>query len=423
MCGEPRSGTAAAVPLALHVSLGVFVFASTFSIALTQTALGAALILWLVFAARGRAPGPRRTMLDAPFLVFVAVSLAAALLSDQRVESLMHLKNYALIAVVYLVAALLATRRAALGQFLALLVSGAGVSAYGIAIYLLGKGTGTLGRTPGPFSNAMTFGGMLLILSSLYVAVAAGKGSPRRLRLASAAAAAVSLAALFFSFTRSSWLGAVASTVVILAILRRKWLVPFVAALTLFVILLPAPYRDRVESIWNLKHMTNVHRLQLLEGGVRIVKEHPVIGVGTKDLADEYRAHMPPGAVQVFGHMHNIFLQIAVQMGFIGLAAFCWLLVSFFRLIAGNLKLDLPPPERAWAAGSLGALAGFVVNGLFEWNFGDAEVLTLLYIVLGANLALARLGRPAAGGAEGATGPRGNAPRGESPFASAPRIG
>ncbi len=420
MRGDPRPGTAAAVPLALQIVLGVFVSASTFSIALTQTALGAALVLWVVFVLSGRAPAPRRTMLDVPLLVFVAVSLAAALLSDERLESLANLKNLALMSVLYLVAALLATRRAALGQLLVLLVSAAAVSAYGIAIYLLGRGAGTLGRTPGPFSNAMTFGGMLLILSSLAVAVAVGGGSPRRLRLAAASAAAVSLAALFFSFTRSSWLGAVVSTTVILAILRRKWLVPFAAALALFVILLPGPYRDRVESIWNLRHMTNVHRLQLLQGGIAIVRDHPVIGVGTKDLAEEYRRTMPPDAVQVFGHMHNIFLQIAVQMGFIGLAAFCWLLVSFFRLIARNLKLDLPPPERAWAAGSIGALAGFVVNGLFEWNFGDAEVVTLLYIVLGANLVLPRLSRPAAGGA---AEPRGETPRGESPFASAPRFG
>jgi len=308
----------------------------------------------------------------------------------------MSLKNFALMTVLYAIASLLATRRMALALFGALLVSGTGVSAYGIAIYLLGKGAGALGRTPGPFSNAMTFGGMLLILCSLYLAVAVGAGVAGKLRLAAVAAAVVSLAALFFSFTRSSWVGAVVSVVVILALLRRKWLVPFAGALVLFVLLLPAPYRARVESIWDLKHMTNVHRFQLMQGGMAIVKDHPVIGVGTMDLADVYRRYMPPGAVQVFGHMHNIFLQIAVQTGFVGLAAFCWLLFSFFRAMIRNLKLDLPPPERAWVAGSVGALAGFVMNGLFEWNFGDAEVVTLLYIVIGANLALPRLFRPSA---------------------------
>jgi hypothetical protein len=52
------------------------------------------------------------------------------------------------------------------------------------------------------------------------------------------------------------------------------------------------------------------------------------------------------------------------------------------------------------------------VNGLFEWNFGDAEVVTLLYVVLGANLALARLYTPKA-----------TAPLAESAFAYKPSIG
>ena len=396
MRSDPRSSPATTIPLALQLVLGAFIFASPFTIAGTQTFLALALALWLCFALRRETPSIRRTMLDVPLLVFIAVSLAAALLSDKRLASLMNLRNYLLMAVIYMIGTLLATRRLALRLFEVLLVSGAGVSAYGIAIYLLGKGSGALGRSPGPFSNAMTFGGILLILCSLFLAVAVGAGAARGLRRAAAGAAIVTFTALFFSFTRSSWVGAVASVVVILAFLRRKWLVPFAAALVLFVLLLPAPYRERVESIWDPTYFTNIHRLELLRGGVKIVRDHPVIGVGTMDLADLYRRYMPPGAVVVFGHMHNIFLQVAVQSGFLGLAAFCWLLFSFFRLMIRNLKLDLPPPERAWVVGSIGALAGFIVNGLFEWNFGDAEVVTLLYIVLGANLALPRLHRPEA---------------------------
>jgi putative inorganic carbon (HCO3(-)) transporter len=412
MCSDSRFAPATANSLALQIVLGVFLFASTFSIALTQTALGLAILLWLAFALFRKAPPPRRTMLDIPLLFFVAVSIVAAFLSDKRLASFVNLRNYALMSIIYLIASVVTTRRAALWQFAVLLVSGTGVAAYGIAIYLLGKGAGTLGRTPGPFANAMTFGGILLVLCSLFLAVAVGPGVSGRLRRAAAAAAIVCFAALFFSFTRSSWVGAVVSVIVILAFLRKRWLAPFAAALVIFVFVLPAQYRARVESIWNLKHMTNAHRLQLLQGGIGIVKDHPVIGVGPKDLADEYRRYMPPGAVQVFGHMHNIFLQIAVQSGFVGLAVFCWMLFSFFRLMARNLKLDLPPPERAWVAGSIGVLAGFIVNGLFDWNFGDAEVVTLLYVILGANLALPRLSRQAGAG-----------PRAESAFASELPIG
>ena len=388
----PRDATnapAGSIPRALEFILGAAVFCSTFTIAGTQTALGLSIILWIFFIVRGDSPAPRRTMLDAPLALFVAAALAAALFSARRLESLAHLKNLPLMLAVYVFAYLAGDAKLRGRLFALFLVSGAGSAIYGIVLYLLGRGRGTLGRTHGSFSTAMTFGGILLILSSLFLAEAVGSRASLRLRIASGCAAVAAFAALFYTFTRSSWVGALVSVVVILAFLRRRLLLPFAAALVLFVILLPAPYRARVASIWDPGYRTNVQRLELLRGGAAIFKEHPVIGVGTMDLADLYRDHMPPGAVYVHGHMHNDFLQIAVQMGIVGLAAFVVLLVSFFRLLARNLKLDLPPGERAFVVGSIAALAGFIVNGLFEWNFGDAEVVTLLYIMIGANLALA----------------------------------
>jgi O-antigen ligase len=388
MFRNPLSDDANGVPPFLLAALAAFVFFATFSIAGAQTALGASVLLWLVFVLRGRIPGPHRTPIDRPVILFIAACAAASLLSPDRTASLRGLKNLLLISVVYIVAYCVRTRRAARNLFLVLLVSGTASSLFGVAVYLLGRGEGTLGRSPGTFSTAMTFGGILCIVASLFVAVAIGGSLVSRARLAAWFAGASSLTALFFTFTRSSWVGMIAAAAVILSILRRRWLVPFSVALVAFALLLPPPYRDRIESIWNPAYRTNVQRIELLRGGWDIFKEHPLFGVGMHDLAELYRAHMPPGAVHVHGHLHNNFLQIAVQTGVIGLAAFAYLLVSFFILLAGNVKRDMPLPERAFAVGSLAALTGFVVNGLFEWNFGDAEVVTMLYLVIGANLAL-----------------------------------
>ena len=385
---DTSNAPAGTICFALQLILAAAVFCSTFTIAGTQTAFGLGIILWIFFRLRGGAPAPHRTMLDAPLALFVVASLAAALFSARRLESLSHLKNLLLISVVYVVAFLAGDPKLRRRLFALLLVSGAGSAIYGIILYLLGRGHGTLGRTHGSFSTAMTYGGILLILSTLFLAEAVGSRASLRLRIASGLASLAAVVALFYTFTRSSWVGALVSALVILAFLRRRLLVPFVAALVIFVILLPAPYRARVASIWDPSYRTNVQRLELLRGGAAIFREHPGLGVGTMDLADVYRDHMPPGAVYVHGHMHNDFVQIAVQMGIVGLAAFVVLLLSFFRLMARNLKLDLPPGERAFVVGSIAALAGFIVNGLFEWNFGDAEVVTLLYVIIGANLAL-----------------------------------
>jgi putative inorganic carbon (HCO3(-)) transporter len=381
-------GSADRIPPVLAWLLGALVFFSTFSIAGTQTAIGLLVVLWLVLLIRGKAPRPRRTPLDLPIVIFVAAVLVAAAFSREMLASVEHAKNLLLFVVIYAVGGLLTDARLGRRLSAVLVFSGMGSSIYGIAIYLTGRGEGVLGRTPGSFSTPMTFGGVLLILCSISFAIVVSPGIGRRPRIAYCLATVASFVALLFTFTRSSWIGTVVSVAIVLAFLRRKLLIPFATALVVLFLLLPGTYRERIATMWSPTFGTNVQRLELLSGGWRIFKDHPIVGVGTMDLAAIYRQYKPPGAVFVHGHMHNNFLQIAVQMGVVGLAAFVLLLVAFFRLLVRNLKLDLALPERAWVVGSLGAFIGFLVNGLFDWTFGDAEIITLLYVVMGANLAI-----------------------------------
>jgi len=373
----------------LHFLLAAFLFFATFSIAGTQTALAAAVVLWIILAVFRRAPRPRRTALDVPIVLFMAVWIATVLFTDRPWDNFVNLKNLLLLGIIYLFGFLVTDRNGGRTLAAVLLFSSAAASLYAIAVFLLGKGEGTLGRTPGTFSTAMTFGGVMLLLCSLFLSLSVGRDIHRKIRIPAALATFLGAVALFFSFTRSSWLGMIASAIVILAVLRRRLLIPFAVMLVVVLLVIPGSYRQRITSIWDPHYRTNVHRMELLRGGWNIFKDHPLVGVGSMDLDETYRRYKPPEAVHVFGHMHNIFLQVAVTMGLVGFIPFCFLLSSFFRLLGGNLRRRLPPPERAWVAGSLGALAGFIVNGLFEWNFGDAEVVMLLYFIIGSNLAIA----------------------------------
>lgn len=371
----------------LTFTLGAFCFFSTFSIAGTQTALAIAVLLWIVLVLFRAAPPPHRTALDRAIILFLAASLTAVLFSEERLASFVNLRNLPLLVIIYLFGGVMETRWQRL-LFTVLLCSGAASSLYGIVIFALNRGSGTLGRTAGTFSNAMTYGGVLLLLCSLFLAVGIGSGLRGKVRLATLGAAVLAGTALFFSFTRSAWLGMLVSAAVVLSIQRRKLLILLAVFIVVLFLFLPGPYRYRITSMWDPDYRTNVHRLEMLRGGWEIFKDHPWVGVGTMDLSETYRKYMPPGAVHVFGHLHNIFLQVAVTMGVVGLAAFCYLLYSFFRLVIRNLYRSFDGPERAWVVGSLGALTGFVVSGMFEWNFGDAEVVMLLYAVIGGNLAL-----------------------------------
>ena len=373
---------------ALKLFIASFIFCSTFTIAGTQTALGLSLLFWIVLIVWRRSFIPPGSSLYLPLMIFVAVSLVATALSLNHGEGIMNLRNYLLMGIIPIIASVGRERRIRIALYFTLLVSATASGLYGIVLFLLGRGAGTLSRTAGSFSNAMTFGGVMLLLSSLFFSMAVSRGQHRRIRIAAFVAFPVTLVALFLSFTRSSWLGMICAVPIILLLQRRRLLPVCFALLLLFYLLMPAPYKGRIESIWDPGYRTNVHRLQMIEGGWRIFKEHWIIGVGPIDLAELYEEQKPEGTVHVFGHLHNNFINVAVTLGVIGLTAFLYLWYAFLRLMMGNLRSGIPPPERAWVAGSIGALAGFLVNGLFEWNFADAEVITLIYIIIGSNVAI-----------------------------------
>jgi len=374
-------------PRPLIALSAVFIFLSTFTIAGEQTALSLLFLLWLLYVIWKRSLVPVRTELDLPVVFFIIAGFLSAAFSADRIGSLVNMRNLLLLSIIFLFTYIFSKGIPLSLFFYLLMVASIGTSLYGIVMYFSREVDWVIWRTVGPFSNAMTYGGVLMILCSIALAVVVSNGVSGRLRTIGLIALVSTAVALFVTFTRSSWLGMIASTLVILGIARRKLVPPFIIALVLFIFMLPQPYRSRFSTMIDPTFRTNAVRLQLFKGGLAIFKDHPIVGVGTRDLAPVYVKYKPPGATYVTGHLHNNFLQIAVSMGILGLFSFVYLLYSFLRVAIRNLN-KAPPLRNTAALACLGALVGFIVNGFFEWNFGDAEVITLLYIIIGLNLAI-----------------------------------
>ena len=72
-------------------------------------------------------------------------------------------------------------------------------------------------------------------------------------------------------------------------------------------------------------------------------------------------------------------------MGIVGLLAFAFLYGGLFRAAAAGIRAQA---QRGGIAAGLrlgvsAALIGFLMAGFFEWNFGDEELLDLLYTLVG----------------------------------------
>jgi O-antigen ligase len=264
-------------------------------------------------------------------------------------------------------------------------------TAYALAEFLA-RGGVFPARVRGAVGHPLTYGGQVLLLMSLALAIAA-RARERRWRLGAVGLLLLLLPALLGSYTRSAWLGVVTAAATIVALTRARWLLALAAVVAVGLTVLPAGYRERALSSFDPASRWNVERVHMWEAGVRMFRDHPITGVGLQDFAKVYERYKSPDAHERAGHLHSVWFHVAATMGVIGLVALVALIVGLFRAAGRGLRARLrdrasPQERRIWISsairlGVVAGLAGFLVAGLFEWNFGDEELLDLLYSLVG----------------------------------------
>lgn len=122
-------------------------------------------------------------------------------------------------------------------------------------------------------------------------------------------------------------------------------------------------------------------------------RERPWLGVGPGGVKRLYEGYARPEAYKKrTSHVHNAALQILVERGLLGLAAWLWIWIAFYRDAVAILR-RLEPEDttgRAVVTGTLAAVTGFLIGGLSEHNFGDAEVVTLAWTIMALPTVVAR---------------------------------
>jgi len=192
--------------------------------------------------------------------------------------------------------------------------------------------------------------------------------------------------ALLFSLTRGVWLAYVA-VLVVLGILKggRATLAVGVCAvlLGLSLTLAGSGVHERVRQIFD--PVANLGRSQIWRANLDMIADRPLLGWGygnyRKFRAPYYQRY--PDA-DTTAHAHNNFLQMWVDTGVVGLGAFLFLFWTILR--AGwQAYRRLPPsaePLRSLALGGVLSIIGFLLGGLTQYNFGDAEVVIVFWVTV-----------------------------------------
>lgn len=149
---------------------------------------------------------------------------------------------------------------------------------------------------------------------------------------------------------------------------------------------------SRIASIVDPYNPSNYTRFALWSAGIKIFKDYPIFGVGDIDLAKLYVQYKHFYDKEIQGHLHNNYIHILVTLGLFGFIVVLLLLIKIFLLNYKIFKtLEKQPFSSSFAAGALGCLVSFFFAGLTEWNFGDHEVITMVWFITGLNIAFYKL--------------------------------
>ena len=333
-------------------------------------------------------------------LGFLAVYLFASLNSFAVINSLSIFGIYLLFMAFYFVVInTVKTRKQLFDVLTVFAVSGALVCLYGVAQYIFGWDTSAAWVDEEMFSdikmrvystleNPNVLGEYILLVLPVCIGLVWQK--PKKLaKLVYIAMAGIMFATLILTFSRGCWIGfMITAGLFVTFVCGKIWGLALIA-LPFLPMVLPESIINRIASVGDMKDSSTSYRVYIWYGSLAMVKDFWAsgIGPGTQAFKSVYPFYSYSGIVAP--HSHNMFLQILVESGIVGIGVFLTTIVMFFKkLINGYQSTSGKGSKLGAMIVAIGAgVAGFCVQGMFDNCFYNYRVFLIFWIVLALGIA------------------------------------
>ncbi len=178
--------------------------------------------------------------------------------------------------------------------------------------------------------------------------------------------------------------GGMGLTAVLLRQPRRGRAAVAVALLLAAVLVVgSASIREAGLRVWDQRaNLDSPNRSRAATGALRVVAEHPVIGVGTGSVVVQRTD--PSGRLRVQQYIHNEYLQVLAELGAIGAVLLAALLAGLARLLWQSRSLE--PMPALWA-GVVAACAAAAVHAGFDFVWHVPAVPLTVAVLIGLAVA------------------------------------
>jgi putative inorganic carbon (HCO3(-)) transporter len=378
------------------IKFGLIIFAvfSPFSIAGAQTGFSIALLGWaLKFVLRK--PFWVKSYLDKPVLFYLSAIIIAAFFTQNRIHSLISIKDEWLYLLFFLMVNNIEEEAFAKKLINIIIGISALVAVYAIFQHYTGHdyyhgrildpidGTGKF-RAVGNFSIPLTYGFYTMVVSLLSFSLAFSE-EDRTKRIFYFVFSFLCVTGNLFSGTRGTLIAQIFGFVVFFIFSPnrvRKQGIPMVLIYFLLLFFIDPDVFMRTNTLIQAKNIASMDiRTVIWSTSFRIFLDHPLAGIGFGSFNQFYEHYLKIPS-QIFGHAHNDFLNVAVDAGIIGLIPFVWLWITIWRNLKKKHDQTEDKSNKFMLKSGLVITSAYLVAAQFQCYYFDAIDFMILFFVL-----------------------------------------
>ena len=195
------------------------------------------------------------------------------------------------------------------------------------------------------------------------------------------------LIALYFTYSRGALLAFIAAISTTLFLWKKKIALIVFTALLLFVFLTPFPFMQSLRQSFNFNMNASgsiKDRLKLWKSTANMIAERPVLGWGLNTYTKEIPKFV--GDMDAW-YPHNCYLQMASEIGLVGLSAFLILLVALFLSFYRSFCTASSPHEKLCAGAFIASFLAIAFHAFVDTTLFSLPMVALFWTIVSVGYA------------------------------------
>ncbi|MCI8387306.1 MAG: hypothetical protein HFE63_02425 [Clostridiales bacterium] len=249
------------------------------------------------------------------------------------------------------------------------------------------------GRVVSTFENPNVLAEYLIMVLPLMLAVFIIKKTPMT-RFLMFMSMAVTGGCLIYTWSRGAWLGFLIGILLFMLIYSKNTLTVMlfgVLGVPFLPFILPDSITQRFLSIGNLGDSSTSYRVYIWKGVTNMLGDYFTTGIGIGN--DSFRLVYPRYAlsgIETAPHSHNLYLQILVEIGIVGLIVFI-AAMFFYVQSCFTLQANESRSSKLLSAAIMCGILAVLAQGMTDYIWYNYRVFLMFWLVLGLGAAVRKV--------------------------------